>query len=126
MKIKRILAGILVACGLMAGMLPQLAWADSTICDDPEISQDLKDAAGCSTTKTVDSVANSIIKIVIGIVGVIAVAVMIYGGFSFIMSHGDAARVQKGKYIILYGLVGLIVSIMAYAIVMFVSGALSN
>lgn len=128
MKIKRLLMAVLMMCGLMVGMVPQLAWADSgSICNDPEISEDLKEAAGCSENiKTVDEVANGVIKIVIAIIGVIAVGVMIYGGFCFMMSHGDAARVQKGKHIIMYGLIGLIVSIMAYAIVLFVSGMLSS
>ena len=66
---------------------------------------------------------NTIINVIIGIVGFIAVAMIILGGISFITSQGDAAKVTKAKNTILYGVVGLIVAILAFAIVNFVLGS---
>lgn len=70
------------------------------------------------------SIIKDIINVVIGIVGVIAVVMMIIGGISFITSQGDTNKVTKARNTILYGVVGLIVALLAFAIVNFVLGSL--
>ena len=69
-----------------------------------------------------------IIKILLnttfGVVGVIAVVMMIIGGFYYMTSQGSPERVQKGKNTILYGIVGLIIVLSAFAIVNFVLSSL--
>lgn len=97
-----------------------------SICDDPGVDQELKDAAGCSTTSTVGGVANTIINIVLSLVGVIAVGVMIYGGVLYMTSAGDAGKARRARDVILYGLVGLIVALLAFAIVTFVGKGVSG
>lgn len=69
--------------------------------------------------------ATTIINVVLGFSGVIAVGVMIYGGFLFLSSSGDAGKVKRGQDAIKYGLIGLVVALLAYAIVAFVSMAIS-
>jgi len=66
------------------------------------------------------SIVKTIINVIIGVVGFVAVVMMIIGGISFITSQGDAAKVTKARNTILYGVVGLIVAILAFAIVNFV------
>lgn len=61
-----------------------------------------------------------VINVVLGVVGIIAVVMMIIGGISFITSQGDAGKVTKARNTILYGVVGLIVALLAFAIVNFV------
>ena len=52
---------------------------------------------------------------------------IIYGGIQYTTSAGDSGKVTNAKNTILYAIVGLIVSILAYAIVNFVTNAfLSN
>lgn len=67
---------------------------------------------------------NAIINIIVGLVGFIAVVVLIIGGISFITSQGDTAKVTKARNTILYGIVGLVVSLLAFAIVNFVLGSI--
>lgn len=62
----------------------------------------------------------NVINIVLGVVGILAVVMMIMGGISFITSQGDAGKVTKARNTILYGVVGLIVALLAFAIVNFV------
>lgn len=64
--------------------------------------------------------AQKIINVVIGVIGVIAVAVVIIGGIYYVISQGEAAKITKAKNTILYGIVGLIIALLAYAIVNFV------
>ncbi len=63
---------------------------------------------------------NVVINVVIGLVGFIAVVMIIIGGISFATSQGDTAKTTKAKNTILYGIVGLVVALLAFAIVNFV------
>lgn len=64
--------------------------------------------------------AQGAINVIIGIVGLVAVVVMIIGGVYFVLSLGDASKVARARNTILYGLVGLGVALLSYAIVNFV------
>jgi hypothetical protein len=75
-----------------------------------------------NNTSLEDSVKN-IINTVIFAIGIIAVIVIILGGVSYATSQGDPAKVKKGKDTILYGIIGLVVALLAFAIVNFVLGA---
>lgn len=64
--------------------------------------------------------ANTIINVVIGVIGFVAVAFIIFGGFQYTTSAGDPGKVKKAKDTILYGIIGLVVAMLAHAIVNFV------
>lgn len=72
-----------------------------------------------------DTVGN-IINVILGVLGIVAVVVIILGGFTFITSQGDAGKVMKGRNTILWGVVGLVVALLAFVIVNFVLGAISS
>ena len=65
---------------------------------------------------------NLIINVVLGIIGLVAVVMIILGGVQYTTSSGDAAKVKKAKDTILYGIIGLVVALLAFAIVNFVLG----
>jgi hypothetical protein len=56
----------------------------------------------------------------------VAVIMIIIGGVNYATSQGDAAKVKKGKDTILYGIIGLVIAILAFAIVSFVLSALQS
>ena len=66
------------------------------------------------------SVIIKIINAVIGVLGLAAVVVIIIGGINYMMSSGDASKVKKAKDTILYGVIGLVICVLAFAIVNFV------
>ena len=69
----------------------------------------------------------TIINWVIGILGLVCVIVIIIGGVNYMTSSGEAGKVKKAKDTILYGIIGLVVCILAFAIVNFViSGIISG
>ena len=65
---------------------------------------------------------NTIINVVIGILGLVCVVVMIIGGVNYMTSSGDTGKVKKAKDTILYGVIGLVVCALAFAIVNWVIG----
>jgi hypothetical protein len=55
--------------------------------------------------------------------GLVATIMIIYGGFLYITAGGDDAGAEKGKKILLYAAIGLIVVLISYALVNTILGA---
>lgn len=72
------------------------------------------------------TIISKILNAVFVLMGIIAVVMIILGGISYATSQGDPGKIKKGKETILYGIIGLVVSLLAFAIVNFVLGALSG
>lgn len=60
------------------------------------------------------------INTVIFIVGALSVIMVIIGGLRYVLSGGDAAGLKSAKETIIYALVGLIISLLSFAVVGFV------
>ena len=69
---------------------------------------------------SVESVVGTVINTILYVIGILAVIMIIFGGIQYTTSAGDQAKVTKAKNTILYGIVGLVIAILAYAIVNFV------
>ena len=61
-----------------------------------------------------------IINAIIAALGIVAVIIIIVGGIGYMTSSGDAGKVKKAKDTILYGVIGLVIVVLAFAIVNFV------
>ena len=61
-----------------------------------------------------------IITAIMGVVGSIALLMFIYGRLTWMTSSGSQEKVKKGRDIILWSSVGLVVIFMAYALTKFV------
>ncbi|MBU4421770.1 pilin [Patescibacteria group bacterium] len=66
----------------------------------------------------------SIINIFLGILGVLFVILIVYGGYTWMTSFGSAEKTKKAKDLIVDAVIGLIILLAAYAISNFVVGAL--
>lgn len=55
------------------------------------------------------------------LVGAISVIMLIVGGIRYVVSGGDSTAVQSAKNTILYAIVGIVVAILAFAIVSWIS-----
>lgn len=64
--------------------------------------------------------ADKIAPAVFGIAFALSVLFIVIGGFKYIMASGDPHNVEVAKHTILYAVIGLIVTISAWAIVEFV------
>ena len=60
---------------------------------------------------------DKIINATLGIVGSLALVMFIYGGFVWMLAAGNKERVQKGKEILTWATIGLIVIFSAYALI---------
>ena len=77
-------------------------------------------------TKDVRETAGSIVKAFMGLLGIVAVLLILYGGFKWMTSQGNEEQVGDAKKIIISGVIGLIIIMSAYAIATFVVNAIVN
>ena len=59
------------------------------------------------------------------VAGAVAVIVIIVAGIRYITSTGDASRIKQSKDTLLFAVIGLVIVILSYAIVRFVTRGLS-
>lgn len=69
--------------------------------------------------KNINELIGQIIQGVLGIVGSLALAMFIYGGFVWMTAAGNDQRVAKGKSILTWATIGLVVIFTSYAAVRF-------
>ncbi|MGH7195930.1 MAG: Mbov_0395 family pilin-like conjugal transfer protein [Candidatus Saccharimonadales bacterium] len=70
------------------------------------------------------STLTSLLSLLFAAAGGISVLFIVIGGFRYILSAGDPQDASQAKNTILYAVIGLIISVSAYAIVSFVLGKL--
>ena len=73
-----------------------------------------------------DGIFKTVTNVLLFIIGAVAVIMLIIGGIRYTVSGGDSGAVTSAKNTILYAVVGIIVAILAYAIVNFVLGSFGN
>lgn len=88
---------------------------------NPTVADNCPDSAGTAgSTDRVNKLLQQIINIFSVIVGVVAVIMIIVGGFRYITSGGASEKVTSAKNTILYALIGLIIVALAQVVVRFV------
>ncbi len=70
-------------------------------------------------------IVREVVNVVLFVLGAVAVIMIIIGGFRYVVSGGDSSSVTAAKNTIFYAVIGLIIAILAYAIVNFVVNSLT-
>lgn len=65
-----------------------------------------------------------IINYFLGILGLVAVAMLIYAGVLMVTASGNDEQVGKARNIITYAVIGIVIILLSYTIVTFVTSAL--
>ena len=80
-------------------------------------------SAACQDLSKQDGLSNILknaTNIVLFIAGALAVIMIIYGSIRFMTAHGNEKQVESARLIVTYSVIGLIIAILAYALVNFV------
>ncbi len=90
---------------------------DPTVCkqEDSEGNKSTVCAASGDTNPITgpDGIINKIANIFALVTSIAAVIIIIIGGFEYVRSGGDSAKVNKAKNTIIYAIVGLVVVVVA-------------
>jgi hypothetical protein len=98
-------------------------------CTNPQTPQEKLECGACATDpsgcpsdpdKSLQDTVRNIVNVISIAAGVVAVIMIILGGFRYITSGGNAQAVQSAKNTILYAIIGLVVIAFAQVIVRFV------
>lgn len=81
--------------------------------------------AGLGSGDLTDTIA-SVIRVGLGFLGVIAVVIILYGGFQWMIAGGNPDKVGKAQKLIFAGITGLVIILSAYAIAAFVIDQIST
>ena len=112
------LASLMVMLGLSAGaVLPAAtAYADA----NATVQQGVNQVGGTENPTSLESFIKSVIGVLFFVVGSVSVIMLIVGGIMYASASGDQGRIKTAKDTVLYAVIGLVVAILAYAIVNFV------
>lgn len=87
------------------------------------IDSGLAPTFGLGSANLQDTVIN-IVKWALGLLGLVAVIIIIYGGFLWMTAHGDATQIEKAKRVLKQAVIGLVIILLSWAIVQFVVGSI--
>jgi hypothetical protein len=116
-KIKYLMLTLGLVLGLNLLVVPVTAGA-LDVCTGDVSKTDLCPNGG--KAYSFDQVVGIIVNTLLFLVAAVSVIVIIIAGIYYTSSGGDAALVKRAKDALLYAVVGLVVAILAYAIVNFV------
>lgn len=72
------------------------------------------------------TVAGRIINVILGLLGIIAFGLVLYGGFLIMTSAGNEEKVAKGKKVLTNAVIGLVIIMSTFAIVQFIFKSLND
>lgn len=82
--------------------------------------------AGTLTSQDVRTTVSNIINVALGLLGIIAVVIILIGGFTWMTAGGNDEKVGEAKNLIMAGVIGLIIIFAAWSIARFVISSLQT
>lgn len=105
-------------------------YADSGVCGNSNIPLEVRKANGCpeagGNKNELKPAIQSILYSIIAISGLVAVIFVLIGGYNYMTSTGDAAKLEKAKKTILYACIGLAVCALAFVITNWAISVVNN
>lgn len=93
----------------------------------------IKDGADCVANNTelskngeLSSVFSKVTNILLVIIGIASVIVIIIAGLRMVVSQGDPKSFESARNTILYAIVGIVIALLAYAIISFVLNSITG
>lgn len=126
-KLKISLTSLPLAALLMFGAVATTIGLSSL---QPVAAQDLSITTGAESARGNDQPADlvgqqgmfkKITDVMLFIIGAVSVIMLIIGGLRYVVSGGDQNAVTGAKNTILYAVIGIIVALLAYAVINFVT-----
>ena len=130
-KLKKALAGFLTLTGVLAAssavVLPARAdsgldlWSDTY--SESGVGYEAFNQIGMGK-KDPRKIAAGVIQTALGFLGVIAVVLILVGGFQWMTAQGNDSKIDKAKKLMTAGVVGLLIVLASFAISLYIMRAL--
>jgi len=119
-KLSHIAVGVVTSIALMMASFAPVVNAQGFISptDNPQAISTATGGQG-----SFRSLALTIVNFFLTFLGLIAVVMIIYGGFLYVSAAGNQEKIESAKKIIMYAVIGIVVILLSFAIVNTVLGA---
>lgn len=124
---KSLIKKVVVAVMMMAMMMPAFALTLSQpayALDEDTIwggkKDDIQSGMGDVGARDPRDIAASIIRIMMGFLGLIAVVIILIGGFKWMTAGGNDEKATQARKLIMAGVIGLVIILAAFGIATFV------
>jgi hypothetical protein len=77
-------------------------------------------------TRDIREIVMTVIQILLGFLGLIAIGIVLYGGWLWMTSQGEPDKIERAKKVLINGAIGLLIILLAYAIVWFIAREISR
>lgn len=130
--LKKIRMGLLLVPALTLGLsFATPAVVSAADCDTSQLNA--SSGANCAQGNNTPSslfedggVFKNIVNIMLFVIGAVAVIMLIFGGIKYVTSGGAQDAVTSAKNTIMYAIIGIVVALLAFAVVNFVVGGLQT
>ncbi len=128
---KKQILGLLLALNLLA--IPMAATfsvspaqaANLNLWGENYNANDFQNETGLGDRDPRDIVAR-IVRIILGFLGIVAVIIILLGGFKWMTAGGNEDKVSEARKLIVSGIIGLVIILAAFGIAQFVINSLMN
>lgn len=100
------------------------AWYRGLLVDAAGGNCDIKNPADMGLSAFIWKIVLNVIQMVLNLIGYLAVAFIIFGGYKYMISAGAADGMVKARKTIFNAVIGLVLSIFSIAIVNVIAGAI--
>ena len=127
-KISKYLVSLAILALLVLPLLTLPALAQTNT-NDPyginSVNNGLNGTLGGANTDLRTIIAR-IINFALGFLGIIAVVIILFGGFKWMTAAGNEDKVSEARKLLVAGIIGLVIILAAWAVSTFVIGAIGN
>lgn len=124
MRVAKLLFIVCLLTGVIALRTPVLAvdsWTDRVQEGGlQEIGDQAFDESG-EPERSIESIVAGVIKVMLGLLGIIFVVLLILAGFKYMTAGGDQDKIQEAVKQIRNAVIGLIIVVVAYSITYFIT-----
>jgi hypothetical protein len=120
--IKKIIVFILLG----VFFLPTIVLAEGKLGDAATGITNIGGAAGYDTESKIETTIGTVINIALSLVGMIFLVLTVYAGILWMTARGEEAQAEKAKKILTNSIIGLVLTVSAYAITFLVTSRLSQ
>jgi hypothetical protein len=116
---KKMLKGLMIVAMALTIAAPAMTLAATNV----DLGTNYANNIGLGTSDPRDIAAN-IIKIVLGFLGILAVVIILIGGFKWMTAAGNEEGIEEAKKILIAGIIGLAIVLASWGIASFVLNSL--
>lgn len=124
-KLKNLILGAAMAAAIFAPTLLAAPFAHAQALGEDDFfggeitGSEFADSAGLSSGDLPTTIA-AIIRVMLGFLGIVAVIIILIGGFKWMTAGGNDDKVKIARKYMISGIIGLVIVLSAFAIAQFV------